>query len=173
MQRYKNKLILNFAISLILVAAMCLFAACGKDGIDDGIKTGKDEYGREYGEVYSIDEYESGIYRLPYGTEDTSEIGKSMIKQYCLEYVLLEIDDGECVLTFYCKSNALTDVKISVDGEMLSGESADDGENYGYAFAIDRSALDDKIGMECTVKLMNKTVTFSIRVDLEQAVLVG
>lgn len=173
MARYKNKLILNFALCLILVAVVCLIAACGNDGISDGVKTGEDEYGRVYGEIYSVDEYESGIYRIPYEIEDTSEIGKSMISQYCLEYVSLDVDGGQYVLTFYCKSNMLNDVKLSVGGEMQTGESADNGENYGYAFEIDRSALDDKMGMECTVKLMNKTVAFSIRADLSQAVLVG
>ena len=96
-----------------------------------------------------------------------------MISQYCADYVKLKVEDGVYQLTFYCKSDALKDVKAYLDGQVIDGKSVEEGDLYGYAFSLDRGALDEKIGMQCTVKLMNKTVQFSLTVDLNSAILVG
>lgn len=172
MQKYKKKLAVNITVCLILFASICLFAACGNDS-DENLKSGKDEYGREYGKIYGIDEYATGEYRLPYSIEDTSAVGKSMIEQYCVNYMLLKVGGGTYSLTFYCKSNALNSVKLGQEGNLSEGQSVQEDDKYGYVFEIDRQMLNDKMSMACTVKLMNREVNFSVRADLDKAVLVG
>ena len=173
MERSMKKLKINLAVAVVTMFLICLLTACIDGNAGEDIKTGTDEYGRTYGEVYSIDGCESGVYRVRYSIEDTSDIGKIMISQYCADYVKLKVEDGVYQLTFYCKSDALKDVKAYLDGQVIDGKSVEEGDLYGYAFSLDRGALDEKIGMQCTVKLMNKTVQFSLAVDLNSAILVG
>lgn len=173
MERSMKKLKINLAVAVVTMFLICLLTACIDGNVGEDIKTGTDEYGRTYGEVYSVDGCESGVYRVRYSIEDTSDIGKIMISQYCADYVKLKVEDGVYQLTFYCKSDALKDVKAYLDGQVIDGKSVEEGDLYGYAFSLDRGALDEKIGMECTVKLMNKTVQFSLTADLNSAILVG
>lgn len=173
MERSMKKLKINLAVAVVTMFLIWLLTACIDGNAGEDIKTGTDEYGRTYGEVYSVDGCESGVYRVRYSIEDTSDIGKIMISQYCADYVKLKVEDEVYQLTFYCKSDALKDVKAYLDGQVIDGKSVEEGDLYGYAFSLDRGALDEKIGMECTVKLMNKTVQFSLTVDLNSAILVG
>ena len=173
MKNSLRKLKINLAVAVVTIFLICILTACKDGNVGEDIKKGTDEYGRTYGEVYSIDGCESGIYRVRYSIEDTSDIGKIMISQYCADYVKLKVEDGVYQLTFYCKSDALKDVRADLGEQMIDGKSVEEGDLYGYAFSLDRGALDDKIGMECTVKLMNKRVQFSLIDDLNYAILVG
>ena len=148
MKNSLRKLKINLAVAVVTIFLICLLTACKDGNVGEDIKKGTDEYGRTYGEVYSIDGCESGIYRV-------------------------RVEDGVYQLTFYCKSDALKDVRADLGEQMIDGKSVEEGDLYGYAFSLDRGALDDKIGMECTVKLMNKRVQFSLIADLNYAILVG
>lgn len=172
MQKTKTKLIANVVILVLLLAITALFAACGNDN-ENTVKSGADIFGRTYGETYDIDDHDSGEYRLSYTIEDTSAMGKTMISNYCADHVLLQVADGEYFLTFYCKSDMLSDVTLGSDENKTEGESSVSDGSYGYKFAIERDTLDDKIAMSCTVRMMGRTVSFSIRLDLDKAVLVG
>lgn len=172
MQKLKNKLIVNIMILIVIIGIVAMFAAC-EDKSTETIKSGVDSFGRTYGQIYDIDEYKSGTYSIVYEIEDTSTIGKSMISKYCEDYVIVNIDEGICILTFYCSGDMLGNVKLGKDDILIEGQSMIDGDKYGYRFDIQRDMLDDKMAMSTKVKLMGKEVKFSIRVDLTKAVLVG
>ena len=172
MQKLKNKLIVNIIVLIFLIGIVAMFAAC-EDKSTETIKSGVDSFGRTYGQIYDIDEYKSGTYSIVYEIEDTSTMGKSMISKYCEDYVIVNIDEGICTLTFYCSGNMLDNVKLGKDDIFIEGQSMIEGDKYGYKFDIQRDMLDDKMAMSTKVKLMGKEVKFSIRVDLTKAVLVG
>lgn len=172
MTKIKNKLFVNVAVLLVILSLVAMFSACGKDD-EESVKSGEDSFGRTYGEIYDIDEYPSGIYKVAYDIEDTSAMGKAMIRQYCEDYIVVIVDDGNYSLAFYCSSNMLDKVRLGKEGALTDGKVVTENDKQGYEFVIQRETLDDKMAMSCEVKLMGREVNFSIRADLSTAQLVG
>lgn len=157
---------------LLALTALIAFAAC-KDKNKEPVYEGKDEYGRTFGEVYDMDSEETGTFRLPYEIGDTSSMGKTMISANCADYVTVEKKADAYVLIFYCKDGMLGGVKLVRESGTVEGK--EDGANgyQSFSFDVGKEELSGKIPLECKVKLMNKTVSFSITVDVNNAKLVG
>ncbi|MDE6473984.1 MAG: hypothetical protein K2L70_02690 [Clostridia bacterium] len=163
----KKKILISVAILSIMCIVFAVLTACNDSGLDR--ESGQDKFGRNYGEVYNIDEYQSGVYAIPYEIGDTSAMGKSMIGSYCYDKIKLAVTDGEYTLTFYCKNTSFSDVKIN--GEL--GQSIEESGMFGYKFQISRDDLDGSLAMTGKVALMNRDVAFSIKVDLSKCALIG
>lgn len=165
----KKKIIVTVAVILVLVLAGVL-AACKEDRKTE---SGRDAYGRSYGEVYPIDSEATGVFSMPYSIGDTSAIGKTMISANCADYAEAEKTADGYKFTFLCKDGMLGGVKmVKEDGSLSGVESQKDGYQR-FTFDVTKEELQQKISLECVVKLMNKTVSFSVTVDLTQAKLVG
>lgn len=161
----KNRKAIVIALSIILII-LAIFAACSER--ETSVDTGTDPLGREYGSVYNIDDYASGNYRVTYEIGGTSDMGKWMIQKNCEDYIGLAVTEVGHTLYFYCKGDLLQDVTL--DGQ-LSQVRTKDG-NQVHSFAIERAMLDQEMEMQCMVKIMHKQVKFTIRVDLNTAILV-
>lgn len=161
-----------FAVVLIIAAlvSLALFAAC-KD--EEPVYDGVDEYGRTLGEVYDVDSEETGKFRLPYEIGDTSSMGKTMISAYCADYVGVEKTSDGYVLTFYCDDGMLGNVRLVRDTVGVAGKEEVADGYQSFSFEVEKEELGSKIFLECEVKLMNKTVGFSITPDLDNSKLVG
>lgn len=166
------KKLLTAAVAVIFtLISLASLAACKDE--NKQILSGTDEYGRTLGEVYDIDSEETGAFRLSYATGDTSTIGKTMISSNCAEYVKVEKTSDGYFLTFYCKSGMLGKVALVRESGKTQGTQGEEDGYQSYSFAVAKEELGAKIALECEVKLMNKTVAFSITVDQNSAVLVG
>ena len=157
-------------IATVFAVAAIALVGCGQDR---KVRDGEDIYGRTFGEKYAIDSEETGIYEVPYEIDDTSFMGKAMISKYCADYTVVERSESGYTLTYLCKKGALRDVVIVRGDERIKAES---GERDGYAaFAFDVSyeELGEKITLECVVALMNRTVSYSVSLSLQDAVLAG
>lgn len=162
-----------FAV-VILTICIALFAvACNNNAQEGNIPDGQDAYGREYGQIYNIDEYDTGTYQLKYEIQDTSVMGKTMIGANCKDYVGVSKQNDKFTLTFYAKDSMLSDVKADIDGSIIDGQLLSQDGWGAYSFEIQREQLNSKIKLSCRVDIMNKNVEFSIVVDTASAVLVG
>ncbi len=164
----KNKIITGAVIFCLLVTLLVVFVACDNPG-GLGSQSGSDKYGREFGSICDIDGEETGIYEIDYEIDDTSTMGKTMIGNYCYNKVKLAVSAEGMTLTFYCKNNAFSNVKL----DSKVGESIEESDMYGYTFEITREALNNKLAMTGYVSLMKRDVAFSINVDLSNAKLIG
>lgn len=157
-------------ITAVLAIALFALVGCAQER---KVYEGKDAYGRTLGEKYAVDSEETGVYEVPYEIGDTSVMGKAMISKYCADYTVVERSESGYTLTYLCKKDALRDVVIVRGDERIKAES---GERDGYAaFAFDVSyeELGEKITLECVVALMNRTVSYSVSLSLQDAVLAG
>ncbi len=96
-------------------------------------------------------------------------MGKTMIGNYCYNKVKLVVSAEGMALTFYCKNNTFSNVKL----DSRAGKSIEESDMYGYTFEITREDLNNKLAMTGYVSLMKRDVAFSINVDLSNAKLIG
>ena len=164
----KNKIIIGAVIFCLLVTLLAVIVACDNSG-GLGSQSGSDKYGREFGSICDIDGEESGIYEIDYEIDDTSAMGKTMIGNYCYNKVKLAVSAEGMALTFYCKNNTFSNVKL----DSRAGKSIEESDMYGYTFEITREDLNNKLAMTGYVSLMKRDVAFSINVDLSNAKLIG
>lgn len=166
----KSSTVIIVVVSAII--SLLAFAAC-KDKDKEPVYDGTDEYGRTFGEIYDIDSEETGTFRLPYEIGDTSSMGKTMISANCADYVTVEKTGSAYILTFYCNDGMLGGVRLVRESGAVAGK--EDGANgyQSFSFDIGKEELSGRISLECEVKIMNKTVSFSITADVNNAKLVG
>ncbi|MDE6759008.1 MAG: hypothetical protein K2J89_07085 [Clostridia bacterium] len=166
-----KKKISIFLIVVMIVGVLFAVAACKNDDgdflLDDA--SGKvDPYGRQFNNVYDIDEYLTGEYAVSYDI-DASAMGKSMLKSNCADRVSVKKTEEGYVLTFYCMNDSFTE--IALDGE--EAQNADRGDAKGYAFDVEREELDGELNMSGYVSAMKRSVEFKIVLDLNDAILIG
>lgn len=157
------------AVLTVIVCAAVL-TACGEDKTE---YTGQDEYGRYFGEIYDVDSQESGVFELPYEIGGTSAMGESMIGANCADYVRISKEGNDYEFTFLCKNGMLGSVEMAQEEGYIKGKESDEGDLQGYTFAISRDGIGQSVGLRCVVRLMNKTVEFTVKADLQKARLVG
>ena len=163
-------------ISILLVAVMIVgvlfaLAACNNDDgnfLLDDVSDKVDSYGRQFNTAYDIDDYLTGEYAVSYDI-DASAMGKTMIKNNCLDRVSVKKTEEGYALTFYCLNDSFTE--ITLDDEQA--KNADRGEVKGYAFDVEREVLDGELNMSGYVSAMKRRVEFKIILDLNDAIYIG
>lgn len=162
---------ITFIIAAITVCALVFsLAACGEE---EQVYSGKDAYGRSYGEIYDINSEETGLFRVPYEIGDTSAIGKSMISSNCADYVEVKKDADKYEFTYFCKKGMQGEVAVVSDDLTVKGTAGEKDGYQSFTFDFTQQELENKIALQCEVTVMNKTVNFSVTLDLKQAKLVG
>ena len=169
----KSKVMISVTFLVILALSIVLIGCDKKD--DYIVPNGLDEYGREYGQIYDIDKYESGIYHLSYDLLGLSSFVESMIRNNCADYVEVEVNkNGEYYYTFYSIGEKLTDVSIKITDTTLEGEIVKENNKVGYEFKLNREQLDNTITIYCKVSAMfGKSVDFDMKIHIDKAKLVG
>lgn len=160
------------SVFVVIVAAAAVLALASCKDKEQEIK-GTDDYGRVYGEVYAVDSQPSGAFNVPYSIEDTSAIGKTMISANCADYVAVERTQDGYKLTYLCKKGMIGEIKLVGEDGTVSGIEGEKDGYQSFTFDVSEETLKNKIRLQCVVKIMNKTVGFSVVPDLENAKLVG
>ena len=164
----KKRVGIIFLTVAIIIATFAL-AGCKDDGDwFDGNDGAIDPYGREFNNAYDIDEYLTGIYSVSYEIQ-ASAMGKSMLKSNCSDRVCVSKTAEGYALTYYCKNDSFTDIRLK------GAEAAKSNKNgmIGYSFDVDRQDLDESLQMSGYVSIMKRNVEFKITLDLDDAILIG
>ncbi len=157
-------------IATVICTFVLFLTACTQQKTYEG----EDEFGRTYGEIYDVDSQPTGVFDVPYEILDTSAMGKAMIAANCADYVEIEKTSDGYLLGFLCKSSMLGAVKmIGADGSYIDGSESERDGYQAFTFSVTREMLENKISLQCEVSAMNKTVEFSVKPDLDGAILAG
>ena len=158
------------AFFILAAAAVCVFAFAGCTD-DMTIESGTAADGREYGQIYDIDEYDEGSYLVPYEIVTDSTMGKLMIQQYCLASVKIEKTSDGITLTLYSTDTTMMSNgrMVGADGTDIVGASVSEDGYDGFEFDIDREALDGQIDIKFYINMMSRDTQFGIVPDLTQA----
>lgn len=159
-------------LAAVLTAALGL-AACTDDKIE--IPDGSSDDGRELNEIYDIDDYESGVYLVPYEVISESTMGKTMVQLYCVSTVKVEKSaDGIELALYITDPDMMSNVRlVGANGEEQTGVEVNEFGYDGYEFEVGRENLDKEIAVRLFVNMMKRDTNFGIKLDLTQAKLVG
>ena len=164
----KKRVGIIFLTVAIIIATFAL-AGCKDDGDwSDGNDGAIDPYGREFNNAYDIDEYLTGIYSVSYEIQ-ASAMGKSMLKSNCSDRVSVSKTEDGLVLTYYCKNDSFTDIRL----KGVEATTSDKNGMRGYAFDVERQDLDESLQMSGYVDIMKMNVEFKITLNLNDAILIG
>lgn len=168
-----KKIILTTAVLAIVLTAALGLAACTDDKIE--IPDGSSDDGRELNEIYDIDDYESGVYLVPYEVVSDSTMGKMMVEKYCVSTVKVEKSGDGIEFAFYITDQSMMSNVRIVDesGNEQTGVEVNEFGYDGYEFEVGRENLDKEIAVKLFVNIMQRDTNFGIKLDLTQAKLVG
>lgn len=165
-----KKYVIAITVITVVVIAFTL-ASCG--GNQTPVPEGQDVYGRTLGEIYDIDSQPSGEFRAAYEIGDTSFMGQTMISANCADYVLIKKSGDGYALTCLFKKGVLSAVGKLTGDDFEEGVVSEEGDWQAVTFDVQRAELDEKIVLRCTVKAMNRTVNYSVKLDMKNTILVG
>lgn len=119
----------------------------------------------------------NGIYKTDYEIGGTSEIGKGMVASSCLNTIQIEKVGNVYYLYFTVTAGQMmTNFTVTQDGTSFVGRITD--EHYEGAdlyrttvFTLNREQLEKAIEVSLYVEPMDRTVTFTIKADLQNAYL--
>ena len=164
----KKRIGIIFLTIAIIIATFALAGCNGDDDWANGNDGAVDPYGREFNKAYDIDEYSTGIYSISYEIE-ASAMGKAMLTSNCSDRVSVSKTQDGLVLTYYCKNDSFTDIRL----KGIEAEKSDKNGMKGYSFEVERQDLDESLQMSGYVNLMKRNVEFSITINLNDAILIG
>ena len=149
----------------------CVFAlcACTSDEIESG--SGAADDGREYGQIYDIDDYATGSYLVPYEVISDSTMGKAMVRKFCVANVkVVKSADGITLTLYVTDSSQMSDPRlVGADGQDISSKSVQGYGYDGYEFEVTRDMLDSEISVKMYINMMKRDTNFGISLDLTQA----